>query len=63
MKKWEAPAMAELEISETAHEWSLDLKWDGGYLGDGRVSGWFGGSCGGNSNNNGNDTPSEDTLS
>lgn len=56
MKKWEAPAMAELEISETAHEWSLDLKWDGGYLGDGRVSGWFGGD------GNGHDKP-EDTLS
>lgn len=44
MKKWETPAMEELEINETAHEWSLDFKWDGGYLGDGRVSGWFGGN-------------------
>lgn len=44
MKKWETPAMEELEINETAHEWSLDLKLDGGYLGDGRVSGWFGGN-------------------
>lgn len=42
MKKWETPAMAELNISNTEHDWKIQPSFDGGYLGDGEFSGWFG---------------------
>ena len=42
MKKWETPAIAELNINETEHTWSDFPKLDGGYIGDGIISGWFG---------------------
>lgn len=42
MKKWETPVIEELNINETAHNWCIEPKWDGGYLGDGEISGWFG---------------------
>ncbi len=42
MKEWTTPEVKELEIAETAHEFKIQPKLDGGYLGDGEVSGWFG---------------------
>lgn len=42
MKKWENPSIAELNITETEHEWKIQPSFDGGYLGDGKLSGWFG---------------------
>lgn len=38
MKKWNAPAMEELNINETAHNWTGVYR-DGGYVGDGVISG------------------------
>ncbi len=38
MKTWENAEMVELNISETAHQWVGD-SWDGGYIGDGQISG------------------------
>lgn len=38
MKKWNAPEVTELNINETAHNWTGIYK-DGGYIGDGEVSG------------------------
>lgn len=38
MKKWNAPAMEELNINETAHKWT-GIYSDGGYVGDGIISG------------------------
>ena len=38
MKKWNAPAMEELNINETAHKW-MGRYSDGGYIGDGVISG------------------------
>ncbi len=42
MKKWENPAVEELNINETEHDWDIQPKLDGGYIGDGEFSGWFG---------------------
>lgn len=38
MKKWNAPSVEELNISETAHNWTGIYR-DGGYIGDGQISG------------------------
>lgn len=38
MKNWKSPAVEEINISETAHNWT-GLYRDGGYVGDGIVSG------------------------
>lgn len=38
MKKWNAPAVEEMNINETAHRWT-GLFGDGGYIGDGEISG------------------------
>lgn len=38
MKKWNAPEITELNISETAHNW-FGIYRDGGYIGDGEISG------------------------
>ena len=38
MKKWNTPEVNELNINETAHNWTGIYK-DGGYIGDGEVSG------------------------
>lgn len=38
MKKWNAPAMEELNINETAQNWTGIYR-DGGYIGDGVISG------------------------
>lgn len=38
MKKWNAPSVEELNINETAHN-LFGNSWDGGYIGDGQISG------------------------
>ena len=38
MKNWERPIVEEISISETAYNW-LGVYHDGGYVGDGIVSG------------------------
>lgn len=46
MKKWTNPEIAELSIEATAHGWTGIYR-DGGYIGDGQVSGhlkWTNGS-------------------
>ena len=42
MKKWEKAEISCLDIAETSHEWKIQLSFDGGYLGDGKLTGWFG---------------------
>ena len=37
-KMWQAPEISELDISETAHNWTGIYR-DGGYIGDGVISG------------------------
>lgn len=51
MKNWEQASIVELKIKETEHQWSFQWSLDGGYLGDGKISGWFGKD---NSNSNTN---------
>lgn len=38
MKKWNTPVVEELSINETAHNWTGIYR-DGGYIGDGEISG------------------------
>lgn len=38
MKKWNAPVVEEVNVSETAHKF-LGNSRDGGYIGDGQISG------------------------
>lgn len=38
MKKYNSPEIIELKISQTEHDW-FGIYWDGGYIGDGEVSG------------------------
>lgn len=38
MKTWENAEVKELNINETAHNWCGN-SWDGGYIGDGILSG------------------------
>lgn len=38
MKKWNAPVVEEVNVSETAHRFLGNSK-DGGYIGDGLISG------------------------
>ncbi|SCX83672.1 hypothetical protein [Butyrivibrio sp. INlla14] len=42
MKKWERAEITCLDIAETSHDWKPQFSLDGAYLGDGKVSGWFG---------------------
>lgn len=42
MKKWNTPVVEVLELAETEHEFRFQFSKDGGYLGDGKISGWFG---------------------
>lgn len=42
MKKWERAEINCVEISATEHQVKLSWELDGGYLGDGKISGWFG---------------------
>ncbi len=41
MKKWNSPVVEELNINETAHRLFGNTR-DGGYIGDGQVSGHLG---------------------
>ncbi|MDO5291868.1 MAG: hypothetical protein Q4F05_03865 [bacterium] len=38
MKEWIMPELAELDLRDTAHNWT-GIYHDGGYIGDGQVSG------------------------
>lgn len=38
MKKWENPSVEELTLAETEHKWTGIYR-DGGYIGDGIISG------------------------
>lgn len=42
MKKWERAEITCLDIAETSHKVRFEFSLDGGYLGDGKLSGWFG---------------------
>ncbi len=42
MKKWENAEIMQLNVTETKEDWWPDCSRDGGYLGDGKLSGWFG---------------------
>ena len=42
MKKWERAEINCIEISATEHQWWPSCSRDGGYFGDGEISGWFG---------------------
>lgn len=48
MKKWEKAEINSLDISMTEHEWKIQPSLDGGYFGDGEISGWFGKDNSGN---------------
>ena len=50
MKKWTKAEINCVELSATEQKISLDLVYDGGYIGDGKF-GWFGGSENGGSCN------------
>ncbi len=56
MKNWTAPEVAVLEISETAHDW-FGIYADGGYIGDGEVSGHLSWTKPGNGSNGGSTEP------
>ena len=58
MKTWSKPIVEELNINETAHNWTGIYK-DGGYIGDGVISGHLSwekpeDNSSNNNNNNGN---------
>ena len=42
MKKWIKPEIYSVNINKTAYDWAIQASFDGGYLGDGLISGWFG---------------------
>ena len=46
MKRWTKPEISVLEISATEHKW-LGNQRDGGYIGDGEISGHLKWECGG----------------
>lgn len=60
MKTWKTPEITELNINETAHRWT-GIYHDGGYIGDGVISGHLSwtkpedGESSGNNNGNDND--------
>lgn len=62
MKKWNVPAVEEINISETAHNWTGIYR-DGGYIGDGEISGHLSWTKpenpnpGNNNGSQGDDTP------
>lgn len=53
MKQWQEAKLQQLDIEETAHDW-LGIYRDGGYIGDGEVSGHL--SWDKNNNDNSGDT-------
>ncbi len=42
MKKWQNAEIRCVDLSGTEHQWKLSWECDGGYFGDGKISGWFG---------------------
>lgn len=54
MKKWNKAELVELNINETAHNWTGIYK-DGGYIGDGEISGHLSWSKPEDNNNNNNE--------
>ncbi len=42
MKKWENAEIMQLNVTETEHKVRFEWSLDGGYIGDGQLSGWFG---------------------
>lgn len=42
MKKWEKAEISCVNISATEHQFRFNWELDGGYLGDGKLTGWFG---------------------
>ena len=42
MKNWIVPEIETVELTSTEHEFRFQCSRDGGYLGDGKISGWFG---------------------
>lgn len=65
MKTWSEPIVEELNINETAHNWTGIYR-DGGYIGDGVISGhlsWDKPGAGSGDNNNNNDGNNNSTNS
>ena len=58
MKKWNAPSVEELNINETAHN-LFGNSWDGGYIGDGGLSGHLGGKEPGKQPGDGSQNPTD----
>lgn len=42
MKKWNNPEIVALDLSSTEHQWKFKWELDAGYIGDGKITGWFG---------------------
>ena len=63
MKQWQEAKLQQLDIEETAHHWTGIYR-DGGYIGDGEISGhltWE--KDNGNGGNGGNSGAGTDSLS
>lgn len=63
MKQWQEAKLQQLDIEETAHNWTRIYR-DGGYIGDGEISGhltWE--KDNGNGGNGGNSGAGTDSLS
>lgn len=63
MKQWQEAKLQQLDIEETAHNW-IGIYRDGGYIGDGEISGhltWE--KDNGNGGNGGNSGAGTDSLS
>ena len=63
MKQWQEAKLQQLDIEETAHIWTGIYR-DGGYIGDGEISGHL--TCekdNGNGGNGGNSGAGTDSLS
>lgn len=63
MKQWQEAKLQQLDIKETAHNWTGIYR-DGGYIGDGEISGhltWE--KDNGNGGNGGNSGAGTDSLS
>ena len=64
MKKWNSPEINSIDISSTEHDW-LGLYKDGGYIGDGEISGhltWDKPSCPDNGPSNSTPSPAPDSI-
>lgn len=57
MKKWENPSVEELTLTATEHNWTGIYR-DGGYIGDGEISGHATWKKGENGNGNPAEKPS-----